>query len=72
MKVGSVGDLGLDREYSEKPFGPMLYSWCNCPLKAEMPRMDTGFQPVTKYSSHIEIYVKSKHVRKQIIRKVYY
>ena len=32
MKVGSVGNLGLSREYPKKLFGPMFYSWWNCPL----------------------------------------
>ena len=34
-KVGSGGDLDLSREYSKKLFGPMFYSWCNCPLKKD-------------------------------------
>ena len=32
MKVGSGGKFGLSREYSKKMFGPISYSWCNCPL----------------------------------------
>ena len=32
MKVGSGGNLRLSRNYSQKPFGPMFYSWCNCPF----------------------------------------
>ena len=35
MKVGSGGDLDLSREYSKKLFGPMFYSWCNCPSLKE-------------------------------------
>ena len=37
MKVGSAGNLGLSREYSLKLFGPMFYSWWNCPLKTWPP-----------------------------------
>ena len=34
MKLGSGGNLGLSREYSKKLFGPMFYSWFNCPLRS--------------------------------------
>ena len=33
MRDGMLGNqLHLSREYSKKLFGPMFYSWCNCPL----------------------------------------
>ena len=32
MKVGSDGNLGLPREYPKKPFGPLFYLYCYCPL----------------------------------------
>ena len=31
--ISSGGNLGLSREYRKKLFGPMFYSWCNCPLR---------------------------------------
>ena len=33
MKVGTGGGLALSREYPKQLFGPMFYSWWNCPLK---------------------------------------
>ena len=33
MKVGTGGNLGLSREYHKKLFGPLFYSWWNCPLR---------------------------------------
>ena len=35
MKVGRGENLGLSREYPKKLFGPIIYSWWNCPLKVE-------------------------------------
>ena len=35
MKVGTGGNLGLSREYHKKLFGPMFYSWYNCPLNLD-------------------------------------
>ena len=32
MKVGTGGNLGLSREYHKKLFGPLFYTWWNCPL----------------------------------------
>ena len=32
MKVGTGGNLDLSREYHDKLFGPLFYSWWNCPL----------------------------------------
>ena len=32
MKDGNGGNVGLNREYYRKLFGPMFYSWCICPL----------------------------------------
>ena len=32
MKVGTGVNLGLSREYHKKLFGPLLYTWWNCPL----------------------------------------
>ena len=32
MKVGTDGKLGLGREYHKKLFGPLFYTWWNCPL----------------------------------------
>ena len=32
MMVSSGGNFGLGREYHKKLFGPMFYSWWNCPL----------------------------------------
>ena len=29
---GSGGNFDSSRKYSKKLFGPMFYSWCNCPL----------------------------------------
>ena len=34
MKVGTGGNLGLSREYHKKLFGPLFYTWWNCPLNA--------------------------------------
>ena len=31
MKDGSGGNLGLSRDYPKELFGPMFYSWWNCP-----------------------------------------
>ena len=33
MKVGTGGNLDLSREYHKKLFGPLFYSWWNCPLR---------------------------------------
>ena len=34
MNISSDGNLSLSKEYSNNNlFGPMFYSWCNCPLK---------------------------------------
>ena len=33
MTVCSGGSFGLSREYHKKLFGPMFYSWWNCPLR---------------------------------------
>ena len=35
LKVGSGVHLGLSRTYANNLFGPMFYSWWNCPLKHE-------------------------------------
>ena len=32
MKVDTGGNLGLSREYHKKLFGPLSYTWWNCPL----------------------------------------
>ena len=32
MKVGTGGNLGLSREYHKNLFGPLFYTWWNCPL----------------------------------------
>ena len=32
MKVGTGGNLGLSREYHKQLFGPLFYTWWNCPL----------------------------------------
>ena len=32
MKVGTGRNLDLSREYHKKLFGPLFYSWWNCPL----------------------------------------
>ena len=32
MMVGSGENLDFSREYPEKLFGPLFYSWWNCPL----------------------------------------
>ena len=34
MKVGTGGNLDLSREYHKELFGPLFYSWWNCPLSA--------------------------------------
>ena len=34
MKVGTGGNLGLSREYHKKLFGPLFYTWWNCPLSS--------------------------------------
>ena len=31
------GNLGLSREYHKKLFGPLFYSWRNCPLTHVCP-----------------------------------
>ena len=33
MKVGTGRNLDLSREHHQKLFGPLFYSWWNCPLK---------------------------------------
>ena len=38
MKVGTGGNLGLSREYHKKLFGPLFYTWWNCPLMLEVLR----------------------------------
>ena len=32
MKVGTGGNFGLSREYHKQLFGPLFYTWWNCPL----------------------------------------
>ena len=32
MKVGTGGNLGLSRVYHKNLFGPLFYTWWNCPL----------------------------------------
>ena len=32
MKVGTGGNLDLSREYHKQLFGPLFFSWWNCPL----------------------------------------
>ena len=32
MEVGSFGDLDMSQVYPKTLFGPMVYSWWNCPL----------------------------------------
>ena len=34
-KVGTGGNLGLSREYNKKLFGPLFYTWWNCPLSKD-------------------------------------
>ena len=48
MKVGNGRNLGLSREYPTKLFGPMFYSWWNCPL-SKLDRL--------RKNSYISIYV---------------
>ena len=36
MKVGTGGNLGLNREYHKKLFGPLFYPCWNCPLKISL------------------------------------
>ena len=33
VKVVTGGNLDLSREYHKKQFGPLFYSWWNCPLR---------------------------------------
>ena len=33
MKVGTGGNLGLSREYHKQLFGPLFYTWWDCPLR---------------------------------------
>ena len=33
VKVGTGGNLSLSREYHKKLFGPLFYTWWNCPLR---------------------------------------
>ena len=37
MEVGGCGVLDMSRVYPKTPFGPMFYSWWNCPLKEHSP-----------------------------------
>ena len=54
MKVGTGGTLGLSREYHKQLFGPLFYTWWNCPLnETQWPSgsvlcwrsRDRGFEP---------------------------
>ena len=42
MKVGTGGNLGLSREYHTKLFGPLFYTWWNCPLSVYQTDMYSG------------------------------
>ena len=65
MKVGTSRNLDLSREYHKKLFGPLFYSWWNCPLSANScllmpvssPRQDgsvsLGFTHSTDYHALI-------------------
>ena len=43
MMVGTGGNLGLSREYHKKLFGPLFYTWWNCPL-----RETTSFSQISR------------------------
>ena len=42
MKDGNGGNLGLSREYHKKLYGPLFYTWWNCPLSV----YNTGYDPL--------------------------
>ena len=45
MKFGTGGNLGLSREYHKKLYGPLFYSWWNCPLNKELKYTDERTVP---------------------------
>ena len=43
------GNLGLSREYHKKLFGPLFYTWWNCPLTSVTGKSFVPFCVFLKY-----------------------
>ena len=58
MKVGTGGNLDLSREYHMKLFGPLFYTWWNCPLNFAKLTFKTLSQTVIflRYSSRLNLF----------------
>ena len=59
MEVGSCGDLDMSRVYPKTLFGPMFYSWWNCPLRE--PGVRVRCIGAGEYKGYIRGDVKELH-----------
>ena len=49
MKVGTGRNLDLSREYRKELFGPLFYSWWNCPLRINLEIVVWTFDTFDNY-----------------------
>ena len=56
---GTGGNLGLNREYRKKLFGPLFYTWWNCPLKISPDPYTFTVMGLTGYKMNVFTFIKN-------------